>query len=80
MLVTNSAKGDEPTDWVSVGGAFAGKGAVTFGLTKLSDGNQLISGQMNIGVGAPAGPVPVNAAAGFSNTYMIKDFGIKAKK
>lgn len=80
MLVTNTGKGDEPTDWVSIGAAFGGKVGLTGTATKLSDGHQLFGGQVNVGFGAPAGPVPVNAAAGFSNTYMIKDFGVKTKK
>ncbi len=77
MLITNTAKGDEPADWVSGGAVFGAKVGVTGSAAKLSDGKQVIGGQINIGFGLPAGPVPVNAAAGFSNTYMIRDFGIK---
>ncbi len=37
-------------------------------------GYGIIGRQINLGVGLPAGPVPVNAAGGFSNTVILHDF------
>ena len=34
----------------------------------------LLSGQINVRIGAPMGPVPVNGAGGVYNTYVLKDF------
>lgn len=75
MVVTNTfGNGDIPTVWGS--GSFSGGlnlgGTGVF--TYLGNGNFLYGGQTNVGVGLPAGPVPVNAAGGVSNTWIIHDF------
>ncbi len=75
MVATNTfGNGDYPTIWGA--GAFSAGlnigGTGTF--TPLGGGNSLYGGQVNVGVGLPAGPVPVNGAGGVSNTWIIHDF------
>ncbi|WP_241286530.1 DUF6443 domain-containing protein [Chryseobacterium arthrosphaerae] len=74
MLVTNTAKGDIPTAWGSASLSAGGNIGVTGAVTKMSDGNYLIGGQVNVGLGLPLGPVPFNGSGGISNTYLIHDF------
>ena len=74
MITTNSATGKIPTIWGSAGIAAGGKLGVTGGVTYVGDGKFLLNRHINIGGGLPAGPVPVNAAGGVSNTWIIKDW------
>ncbi|MGC4058245.1 MAG: RHS repeat-associated core domain-containing protein [Chitinophagaceae bacterium] len=74
MLVTNSVQGAIPTFWGSAGIALGGKISVTGMYTRFDDGSYISAGQINLGLGLPIGPVPVNAAAGVSNTWLVKDF------
>ena len=75
MLSTNTfGNGDNPTYWIS--GAFSGGlnlgGTGTF--AKVGPGQYLIGNQLNVGAGLPLGPIPINGAAGLSNTWIIYDF------
>ncbi|MGZ2369581.1 DUF6443 domain-containing protein [Ancylomarina sp. YFZ004] len=73
MLLSNIGEGDVPTGFIS-GGAVAGaKVGFTSTLGKANNGF-IIGNTFNIGVGLPAGPVPINGAMGVSNTWMIHDF------
>ncbi|KUJ51829.1 DUF6443 domain-containing protein [Chryseobacterium sp. JAH] len=73
MLVTNTGNGDVPTGWVAGSLTAGGEIGVTGTATKVN-GGFIFGTQLNGGVGLPLGPVPVNASAGVSNTYLIKDF------
>jgi RHS repeat-associated protein len=73
MLVTSVANGDA-SYWGSAGIAAGGKIGVTGSYTPTEQGYGLIGAQLNIGGGLPLGPLPVNAAGGVSNTFMIYDF------
>jgi hypothetical protein len=74
MLRTNSLKGSVPTCWVSGSASAGGKIGGTSTYTWQSGGHAVIGGYLNIGVGAPAGPVPINAAGGISNTLILHKF------
>jgi RHS repeat-associated protein len=74
MVITNSMRGDVPTVWASGGLSEILKLGGTLQYTKLPEGS-LVGSQLNFGLGLPAGPVPINAAAGVSNTYLLYDFG-----
>lgn len=74
MVQTSTPSGDIPTIWGSVGITAGGKIGVTGGVTPLGNGRFLLQRQLNIGGGIPAGPVPINAAGGISNTWIIKDW------
>ena len=73
MLVTNTGNGDVPTGWVAASLTAGWEIGVTGTATKVN-GGFIFGAQLNAGVGLPVGPVPVNASAGVSNTYLIKDF------
>jgi hypothetical protein len=60
--------------WVSGGVAAGGKVGITGTYTPPSTGYGIVGGQLNIGGGLPAGPLPGNIAGGVSNTFILKDF------
>ncbi|RLZ07125.1 RHS repeat domain-containing protein [Faecalibacter macacae] len=74
MIQTNTANGDFPTLWGSAGLTEGGKIGVTRTYTTTTTGYGIIGGQINIGLGIPAGPFPVNGSGGISNTFILKDF------
>lgn len=79
MLETNSKKvnGDRdfPTIWGNVGIAEGGKIGLTGYITPMVDKkHHIIGGELNIGGGLPAGPLPGNISGGVSNTYIVYDF------
>ncbi|MCI3937393.1 hypothetical protein MQX03_09280 [Chryseobacterium aahli] len=73
MLVTNTRNGDVPTGWVAGSLTAGGEIGVTGTATKVN-GGFIFGTQLNAGGGLPLEPVPINASAGVSNTYLIKDF------
>jgi RHS repeat-associated protein len=74
MLQTNTFKGDYPTVWGSVGVTAGGKLGFTGNLTIMKNGSFIIGRYVNIGVGLPAGPLPINGAGGVSNTWILKKY------
>lgn len=58
-----------------VGGGFTAGVDVSIGVeyTPTEKGYGVISRGISVGIGVPAGPFPVNAAAGVSNTWILKD-------
>ncbi len=74
MLQTSTPNGDLPTIWGSAGVAAGGKIGVTGTYTPTQTGDGIIGRYLNVGAGLPAGPVPVNASGGVSNTWIIYDF------
>ncbi len=76
MIATRTVQGDYPTAWVS--GSFTEGGKIGYTGSITNSGNSYIIGsELNVGIGAPAGPVPVNGATGGSNTYVLYDFNNK---
>ena len=55
--------------WSISGGA----GATGY-ITPNVGGSVIIGRELNLGVGLPAGPFPVNGAGGTSNTWILQDF------
>ena len=74
MLQTNTCTGDLPTMWGSAGFTAGGKIGATVNYTPTKSGYGITSQYINIGVGLPAGPIPVNGAGGVSNTWILYDF------
>ncbi len=74
-MVLNTTHGDYPTIWGSAGEAFGEKIGGTGMITPLRTGGFIYGGQVNLGVGLPIGPIPVNAAGGISNTFVLHDWG-----
>ena len=66
--------GDIPTFWTSYAFAEGLKLGGTSTISVLRDGNAIIGQQLNWGAGLPVGPIPVNGAAGVSNTLLLYDF------
>ena len=66
--------GSIPTIWGSFGPAVGGKIGGTGSVTYLGQNAFILSGQINLGAGLPAGVLPVNGAGGVSNTFLIHDF------
>lgn len=75
MLITNTPQGDYPTIWGSAGAVFGPKIGVTGSLSYPNSDGYILGRQVNLGVGLPIGPIPANAAAGISNTFMLHDWG-----
>jgi hypothetical protein len=76
MVLTNTANGDIPTVWGTVAVSEVLKLGVTGQVTYDAGTHEFLIGkQLNIGAGVPAGPLPMNAAVGVSNTYLLYDFG-----
>ncbi|SIT14307.1 RHS repeat-associated core domain-containing protein [Belliella pelovolcani] len=78
MLQTSIQDG-QVSIWGSGGVAAGGKIGVTGSWSPTSTGYGIIGGQVNIGAGLPAGPLPANAAGGVSNTFILHDFYRKRK-
>ncbi len=78
MLQTSIGDG-QATIWGSGGVAAGGKIGVTGSYTPTDGGYGIVGGQLNIGAGLPAGPLPANAAGGVSNTFILYDFHKKRK-
>jgi len=75
MLETNtSARHDDPTAWGSGGFSFLGKVGFTGSYTHLNDGFNLVGAQVNVGLGLPVGELPINAAGGVSNSFILPFF------
>ncbi|MCK9451227.1 MAG: hypothetical protein M0Q90_06010 [Bacteroidales bacterium] len=74
MMQTSTPTGDFPTIFGAGGVAAGGKIGVTGYVTPNVGGSFIIGRELNLGVGLPAGPVPVNGAAGVSNTWILYDF------
>lgn len=74
MMQTNTFTGDIPTIWGSAGVATGGKIGATGYITPNVGGSVIIGRELNLGVGLPAGPFPVNGAGGTSNTWILQDF------
>lgn len=79
MLETNSFRGhgQYPTIWFSAGMAAGAKLGATVSYTPPAFDQTVygtISRQVNIGAGLPVGPLPLNGAAGVSNTVILYDF------
>ncbi|WP_228417109.1 RHS repeat-associated core domain-containing protein [Chryseobacterium piscicola] len=74
MLITNTRNGDIPTVWGAGSISAGGNLGLTGTVTRLNGGEFLVGGQVNVGLGLPAGPVPFNGSGGVSNTYLINDF------
>jgi hypothetical protein len=78
MVLTNSGKKtdpDVPTVWGTVAVSEELRLGVTGQVTYFKGTHQFLIGkQLNIGAGLPAGPLPINAAGGVSNTYLLYDF------
>lgn len=72
MIVTNTGAGDKPTFVISAGVVAIAKGGVTITKTLLPNG-EIVGGQLNFGLGLPAGSVPANASVGISNTWILAD-------
>lgn len=73
MLQTSIQDG-QVSIWGSGGVTAGGKIGVTGSLSPTSTGYGIVGGQVNIGVGMPAGPLPANGAGGISNTFILRDF------
>lgn len=58
---------------ISVGASAGAKIGFTGGISSVTEAT-VVSRQVNIGVGLPTGPAPINGAIGASNTYILKDF------
>jgi len=78
MLQTSIGDG-QATIWGSGGVVAGGKIGVTGSYTPTDGGYGIVGGQLNIGAGLPAGPLPANAAGGVSNTFILYDFHKKRK-
>ncbi len=74
MMQTSTPNGDFPTIWGAAGVAAGGKIGVTGYVTPNVGGSFIIGGELNMGAGLPAGPLPVNGAGGASNTWILYDF------
>ena len=77
MMVQNSGAGDFPAIWGSAAVSAGGNIGLTGIIAPQQIGGYVISGQLNIGAGLPAGPIPINAAGGVSNTWVLIDWGGK---
>jgi hypothetical protein len=73
MLQTSIGDGGL-TYWGAVGATLGGKVGVTGSYTPTREGYGIINKTINVGVGLPIGPIPVNGAVGVSNTWIIYDF------
>lgn len=73
MLTTSIQDGDG-SGWVSFGATEGGKVGITGSYTPTRTGHGIIGYSIDVGVGLPAGLVPINGAAGVSNTWVIYDF------
>lgn len=73
MLQTSIQDG-QVSIWGSGGVAAGGKIGVTSSWSPTSTGYGIVVGQINIGGGLPAGPLPANGAGGVSNTVILHDF------
>src|SRR5690554_2079145 len=74
MMQTDSSNGDFPTIWGAGGVTAEGKIGVTGYVTPNVGGPFIFGRELNLGVGLPFGPLPVNAAGGASNTWILYDF------
>ncbi len=75
MIVTNTlGNGNYPTIWASGSVSALGQIGITGMVTPLNDNGVIYGAQLNFGAGLPAGPIPLNAAAGISNTWLLYDF------
>jgi hypothetical protein len=74
MWQTSSPDGDYPTIFMAGGVAAGGKIGITGYVTPNVGGSFIFGRELNIGVGLPAGPLPINGAVGASNTWILYDF------
>ena len=70
MLQTSIGSG-KCAGWTSVSLTSGGKIGTTFSVSPSGYTSPVYSSQLNIGLGLPAGPFPVNGAAGVSNTWLL---------
>ncbi|WP_125014198.1 hypothetical protein [Flavobacterium macacae] len=73
MLTTDYRSGGAGL-WASAGPALGGKVGITGFYAPTTKGYGLIGTQINIGGALPVVPVPMNIAAGTSNTFILYDF------
>lgn len=69
MLNTSTNVDGDVTGWLSGGVSALGKVGVTGSYTP---GSRIFSYSLNVGLGLPIGQVPLNGAAGVSNTYIME--------
>jgi len=81
MLQTNTFKGAAaPATYASYSFGTGAKYGVTVSVAKAGKRNLLIGKLVTRGFALPAGPIPINGAAGLSNTFILEKEIYREKK